>query len=118
MRLEAKSSNEKWKQVTQSMTGHKSNSNLKPLINLKEGLFLSLRRWKPGGKLEKRWVLFLEEDYHSCAWGKAARVGGKREQLSKTIENSQAWWCMPLIPVGVCTVRPRPAKGHMGKPRF
>lgn len=83
MRLEAKSSNEKWKQVTQSMTGHKSNSNLKPLINLKEGLFLSLRRWKPGGKLEKRWVLFLEEDYHSCAWGKAARVGGKREQCQK-----------------------------------
>lgn len=39
MWLEAKPSNEKWKQVTQSMTGHKSNSNLNPLINLKEVSF-------------------------------------------------------------------------------
>lgn len=45
---------------------------------------------------------------------KPSRIA-KRGQLSKTIKNSQAWWHMPFIPVDICTVNLRSARGYREK---
>lgn len=86
---EAEISKIPWKQIIQTMTGHKSNSFLKPLISLKEIFFFFWhfsfqgRRGRKREIVVKQWALLIriwrEIAVHSLRGGGGEWDGGKQK---------------------------------------
>lgn len=83
-----------WKQIIQTMTGHKSNSNLKPLISLKEIFFLFFhfffllfafqeRRGRKGQKVVKQWDLLVRTGGGRIVTHSSKGVGAGRRKKQK-----------------------------------
>lgn len=68
------------------MTGHKSNSFLKPLISLKEIFFTSFlprRRGRKGEKVVKQWALLVRTGKEIAAPSLTGGVGSRKKKKRK-----------------------------------